>query len=288
MEHQLPVVLRIATACFLTSAATAIAHIGLNKGFGRGDFGPYLFWTTVFSLLLAALPGRARRVMEGRFRYVMAITGGGLAGLLWTIVVAYLLGPWFGAFSFPVLFCWVAGGVAGLVLALPKESLLKQLIICACFALVTVAAPAVLRAAVLDDQNLMVVYVRWRPGEGSLTFDAGPFGTDLNAEEKVALTGMLSGGSLEVAGSFGTGKGKAARMVVVMSHQPSAQFELPQPKATSVIYVQLHDGWKKHPESAPTLDRKVVCGPSAHNARATHCRIEHYGGSLSGGEAFYW
>src|SRR5215212_9694830 len=49
--------------------------------------------------------------------YAAAVALGLLLGVLWTTVAASLLGPWIGAFSFPVLACWVLGAATGLVAA---------------------------------------------------------------------------------------------------------------------------------------------------------------------------
>jgi hypothetical protein len=43
--------------------------------------------------------------------------GGAIAGVLWTLGVALMLGGWIAAFSFTVLACWVAGGFLGGVTA---------------------------------------------------------------------------------------------------------------------------------------------------------------------------
>jgi hypothetical protein len=43
---------------------------------------------------------------------VASVVAGGLVGLAWTLGVAVILGGWIGAFSFPVLLCWITGAAA--------------------------------------------------------------------------------------------------------------------------------------------------------------------------------
>jgi hypothetical protein len=40
---------------------------------------------------------------------------GGIAGFGFTLFNAWSLGPWFGAWSFNVLYCWIIGGSLGIV-----------------------------------------------------------------------------------------------------------------------------------------------------------------------------
>jgi hypothetical protein len=47
--------------------------------------------------------------------YPLAILIGGVFGFLAFVLAAFVLGGWLGAFSFPVFFCWLFGGVIGLV-----------------------------------------------------------------------------------------------------------------------------------------------------------------------------
>jgi hypothetical protein len=50
-------------------------------------------------------------------RYLLALIVGAGCGVLWTILVRFQLGPYFGAFSFPVIYFWMFGGFSGLLFA---------------------------------------------------------------------------------------------------------------------------------------------------------------------------
>jgi hypothetical protein len=78
----------------------------------------FLYWTWLFagslllpSALFAILLRNARTIN----RVWLGILLGGLAGLGWTYLNLGFLGPWFGAWSFNVLYCWIVGGVFGIL-----------------------------------------------------------------------------------------------------------------------------------------------------------------------------
>ncbi len=61
--------------------------------------------------------------MRTRITNWISVLLGGLAGFGWTLFNLEMLGPWFGAWSFNVLYCWIVGGAIGiLVVALLGQS----------------------------------------------------------------------------------------------------------------------------------------------------------------------
>jgi hypothetical protein len=102
------------------SVGGAIWYLAGNDWFGAGDLPAMLAWSVPLGLLEALLIGPAARRLgtsSGWLRYGVLVFLGGAVAVLWSIVAALLLGPWIGAFSFPVLFCWLAGGALGGVAA---------------------------------------------------------------------------------------------------------------------------------------------------------------------------
>lgn len=95
-------------------------------GFGSGDTIGFLYWTSLFAvaLLLPALVFTLLVRHARMFHRVwIGVLLGGLAGFGWTIFNLWILGPWFGLWDFSVLYCWIAGGAAGiLVVALLGNS----------------------------------------------------------------------------------------------------------------------------------------------------------------------
>jgi hypothetical protein len=117
--------------CFLVSSVVAKAFLRLQDNFGAGDLRAFSIFSVVFALVLL-LPAGLFAVVLRRVRLInrlwLAILLGALAGFCWTVLNRWYLGPWFGAWSFPVLYCWVAGGVFGLlaVAVLSREKNIAQ------------------------------------------------------------------------------------------------------------------------------------------------------------------
>jgi len=114
-----------ALLCFVSSYLVALLCIRLNNGFGTGDIPVFLGWTFAFSLavLLLTIPIALLIRKLGRFtRLSIAVVAGAIAGFCWTLLNYGFLGPWFGAWSFSVVDCWIAGGVIGIItVALPGK-----------------------------------------------------------------------------------------------------------------------------------------------------------------------
>src|SRR3954471_4643396 len=106
----------VGIATLLTSIAVAVAYLAKNRWFGIGDLSAMVVWSVPLAILVAVLTGRlgrSRLISGALLRYLVLVLLGAVAGYLWTLFAAILLGGWIGAFSFPVLFCWVGAGVAG-------------------------------------------------------------------------------------------------------------------------------------------------------------------------------
>ncbi len=108
--------LMLVLICTVTLAVSVVAYLASNEWFGAGDWTSYAVFSTPFVLLVAAAIGVMRSQINSRvLASLVGIMLGGLVGYGWTIVVWSFLGPWFGAFSFPVGLFWIAGGaVTGL------------------------------------------------------------------------------------------------------------------------------------------------------------------------------
>jgi hypothetical protein len=103
-------------ATTLSASLVAAVVLVVSTGWGGDDVGAFFFWTLPFAGLLALASRRvARRLPAGRAGVAVAAGLGSVAGLLWTIVVALLLGPFVLAFGFAIWAAWGVGGAAGLV-----------------------------------------------------------------------------------------------------------------------------------------------------------------------------
>lgn len=114
-------------AATITTFTIAIGFLAQRRFvFARGSsltfFGGDLWALSLYSIPLATLLlvvglslNRLTRRWSSLARVVLVSLSGASIGFGWTLVVAMLLGPWFGAFSFPVVYCWIAGSIAGLL-----------------------------------------------------------------------------------------------------------------------------------------------------------------------------
>ena len=108
---------------FVVGVTTVIAAVGyattyvaLHDWFGRGDLIAMMTWSLPLAfgvaVLMTALSARIART-SAALTFVLFAASGAILGVLWTVLVALVLGGWIAAFSFPVLWCWVAGGFLG-------------------------------------------------------------------------------------------------------------------------------------------------------------------------------
>lgn len=216
-----------------------------------------------------------------------------ISGVLWTYLVALALGPWVGAFSFPVLSCWVAGGASGIIAAAGTCTKLKRGYVLAELLLVT----AIITAATIGteplfillsrDQRLELVFVLWKPSSDPLSVEK-QYGLGITSEELTQLKLIGVTGQLTVMGPGTFGRGKHTRAVILMQHESESPVELAQPDGSEVIYLQYDNEWKMYPPNAPTLRRTIRLEPDKRNPGATLYMVELADGSAQGGTAFTW
>ena len=110
----------------ITAGASAVAmakgYIVANNGFGSGDIPAMVTWSVPLALLVyLCFRPITRRISSssGVWAYLLMAPVGAVVGLIWTIMASLVLGGYMAAFSFPIVLCWVGGGIlAGLVAAL--------------------------------------------------------------------------------------------------------------------------------------------------------------------------
>lgn len=112
--------LAAAAAAFLVSIGSARLFVAAKQGFGARDVPTFVFWTSFFVLIVFASSTLAAPKFQRWSALAASIIwgfAGAAVGLLFALVNFSLLGPLFGAWSFPVLYCWTLGGVAAFVVA---------------------------------------------------------------------------------------------------------------------------------------------------------------------------
>jgi hypothetical protein len=289
----LKAVLISAVTNLFVSCSVAIAFINMNQGFGSSDLWTFIFWTIPFVGLMAGITSpsiKLYRRLSFAIRLIVAVIIGALVGFLWTYIVATFLGPWFRAFSFPVLYCWIVGGISAMVAAagicrpITRIKVSIEILLCLFIGAFAVIGTKPLFKWILNDQHLDAVFVEWKPGTQPLSVD-GYYKLTESEISQLKAAGLT--GKLNVRGMFTTGEGKSVRAVIVMQHQLKENIDLAQPDGVNVIYIQYEDGWKKYPDDAPTLKRIMHLEKDLQRNATTYMSDLASGGS-EGADAFSW
>jgi hypothetical protein len=282
--------------CVAASMSLAGAKVAIRDGFGAGDLLAFFVWTVPLSLVVALIHEGLAGFLRARTR-VLTYTLSGMAGIFtgvsWTYLVALWLGPYFGAFSFEVLSCWIVGAASGLIVTAKYydetgRSFPISLAIVVTIALVAVVGDRPLMRMLSDSRELEVITVKWRPGSESLS---GPsiLGTQLTNADVERLKSIGLTGEIEFASSGMFGEGKHAKAIIVITQPLKEPTALPQPKGSDVIYLQTPYGWQIYPPNAQMLERNIQLFPDQQQPeRATRYSVENRDGSRQGGTLVTW
>ena len=124
----------------------------------------------------------------------------------------------------------------------------------------------------LGPQQLEMTFARLMPGTNRLSVIAG--GDYIHSNELEALSDFGLRGSLVARGYDRRGRGKPARVLVVLVTNVTATVDLPQPDATNGLYVQGEKGFVLLPIGTPTIAKTL--------------RLERHDAPLGGEETFWW
>lgn len=282
-----------AVTCLAASMSLAAAKVALQSGFGAGDLMPFLFWTIPLSVAIGLVKTGLVAALRGRSSVVAhAVSGivGVVVGVFWTFLVASWLGPFFGAFSFEVLTCWIVGGASGLIITWNGTALSLPVSI----AIVVVIwfsgliSDRPISRLLSDSRQIEVVAVKWKPGSDSLS-NPPILGMKLSDADLERLKSIGLTGQVEFASSGGSGEGKRGRAIIVMSQQLKQSASLPQPDGGEVVYLQTPEGWKIYPSNAATLGRNIQLWPDEREPeRVTRYFVENADGTRQGGTLVTW
>jgi len=290
--------LRTILVCLVASLFVATITIVRNSGFGIGDLWAFLFWSIPFAVGIASMNfTKLFCRLHPLLRYLVTMVVGMTAGILWTFFVRMLLGPWFAAFSFPVLFCWVAGGASGMIATgetAQRGLKVTDVILVGSICLLAVVGMNPLFVWLSNDQKLDVTFIKWTPGPDPLSMQHtedppnyyGAVSKEFDGLKELGLTGKLRVFS---GGQFGAGN-KQSRVIIVMQRQiDKPNIDLPQPDAVNVIYIQdENSNWRMYPPGAPTLQRSIRLEIPQNKGNITDYWIELASGARQGGQAFFW
>lgn len=97
----------------------AFLYVAVNHGFGASDIRGFAFWSAPFAVLLAVVALLSRGWLQQAPRplcFILSAILGLSYGFVWTVAVALGMGPWVGAFSFPILYLWMLGGMSAMLI----------------------------------------------------------------------------------------------------------------------------------------------------------------------------
>jgi len=262
----------------LGTFAPALVDLSTSGWFGAGDLRGLLLFTLPLLLVLVVSGIALARKLAQRPRWAGLVIGGTVGigiGFLWTLANALLLGPWFGAWSFPVLLCWTTGGALSLAAAAtsrPGTGWRRVAVESVPYLFVAMVALYIYRPAVVHlrhDQHLTLVYGRIGPsGAGPAVDDSREL---LIPGEKELLARAAIGGSVEVVGGHAanTTQQPRARILVLLRRPVDRVYRLLQPDATTVLYVQEDTGFRRYPtgREGPVGSRGRVVSGRARSQR---------------------
>jgi hypothetical protein len=75
---------------------------------------------------------------------------------------------------------------------------------------------------------------------------------------------------------------RASRAIIVVHGPVTASAELPEPDATTIVYVQEGGGWRMYPARAPMLKRTIRVEPLAGDPKQTLVLVELSNGARQG------
>src|SRR5215216_3793539 len=169
-----------ATTCLVVAGLVALGLVLFNGAVGINDFAVFLFWSLFFAGIVAVLAVWLIRLVDKLpflLRYLLALFMGATLGILWTVSIALLLGPWFAAFSFAVMPCWVSAGACGALVPAMSRTDTKitvgplDLIIIIAIILFTVSGTSAITTTYSTASAVSITFMKWIPGSQPLRLD---------------------------------------------------------------------------------------------------------------------
>lgn len=278
----------------MTVAVSGLLAAWLQGWFGVSDLTALVIWSAPLCLITASLAACVvRRFARWAWiwRYLIGVGVGLTLGFLWTCCVAWAVGPWWGTMSLPALACWMVGGAAGFAggLALGPGAP-AHLRIAGAVGLLALAGsgvvgyrPLVVRLS--HDQTLSVRFLKWTPGEGSLTIESRSRTPLADAEVAALRRAGLTGRVVVLWADSQHGRGPAATAMFVMKHPIAGPIRVRQPDRSIAVYVQSADGFDTYPPDLRTLDREIELSPQA---RGVWCSVQGAHGGIQRGPVRIW
>lgn len=295
MKSKLFLFLKSFLTCLLSSELVFLFLVFAQNNFGIGDIFSFTFWSIPYSFFIgiaAILLNSAASRFKAYLQYVICGIAGILAGIIWTFLVAGLLGPWFGAFSVPVIVCWLTGGLSAMLFMsgnagsrkLQYYSAKTTALIILCFVFAYGFKPFI--AYVTHDRSVTLVAVKW------YTSDSYSLEDPLNAltPRQIELMKNLGvKGNMKVDQTSSSGSGDSATLVIILKSPLRKSVKLFQPDAGDIVYLQVRDtAFRYLPSDAKLSDRTIEIYPADSLRLTSNYWLELPLGARKGGTFLDW
>ena len=120
-----------------------------------------------------------------------------------------------------------------------------------------------------NEQHFTVIFGLWTPGAPPLRIEDFALKNVLTDDDRNLLAQSVAGGEVRVSGHDASNRADVvsprARMIVLFTGPLTQNLKLPQPDASTVLYVQEGETFKRYPSGSPLLNRLVEFTPSNKN-----------------------
>ncbi|MBK8981556.1 MAG: hypothetical protein IPM38_04345 [Ignavibacteria bacterium] len=112
----------------VTCLVTVIIVLYLQDWFGKGDTYAFILWTVPLAAGLSVSGQTILNIFRTHpflLKLFFIILTAGICSFIWVYCLAFIFGPWIGAYSFPILYLWIIGSILQLLFLdwrLPKRT----------------------------------------------------------------------------------------------------------------------------------------------------------------------
>lgn len=295
MKPKILLFLKSFLTCLLSSELVFLLLIFAQNKFGITDIFSFTFWSIPYSffigiasILLTLITSKIRTYLQ----YVICGISGILAGIIWTFLVAGVLGPWFGGFSVPVIVCWIAGGLTSMVFIAGNAGSAKlqyysvKILIVLVLCLVSAYGFKPFLTYVTHDRIVTLVAVK---GYTSDKYSLDDPINGLTTHQKDLIKELGVNGNMKVDFKTTAGNGDPTGLVIILKFPLRKPVKLFQPDSGDLVYIQVRDtAFRYLPSDAKLSDRTIELYPDPAESLTVNYWLDLVGGSRQGGTFLDW
>ncbi|HEV2730438.1 MAG TPA: hypothetical protein VGV15_10440, partial [Terriglobales bacterium] len=257
---------------FVVSSVVAGGSYLSRLWLGGANLGYTIYFTLPFAFLLGSLAAAMPFGSFTRKHRAIIVSAGAILGFFYTYALFRFVVPGFLAILIQTLSCWVAGGISAM-LALTVTGLSRKILSIASACLLAILLPKPIFDALAHNQQLTVAFVA-RPADGEDRAHLRVVGIDAKEVNAVRAQILKDVSTIVLDNDFRIvhlsrqGEGRESLAIVIVRSPVEKRTSLPEPDASTVIYVQQSKEWIKHPSDARTLRRNIEIWPSSEGTES--------------------